>query len=247
METRITHPSAHSVQEDAGRDRPLILPLDLPREPQQQRSRRKRVALLVAAAVLFEERGFDAVSANEIAIRAGVSTGTFYLYFRNKRQVLLALLVRLLEGTQGRDISVLDEGFDPPAAIRHLVLEARTLDPLCYQIRRAYLELLPRDPEVAAYGEQMARLIHRQLLSIVRKSQAQGLTWPGLDVEETCRQLGMLLSWWSQTEPAPGEVPEEQQRHRLVVLADLVVHACFRDTCLVSHAEHESAFSQGKA
>ena len=57
--------------------------LDLPREPQQARSRKKRDALLKAAATMFIARGYDATTSDDIAAAAGVSVGTFYSYFRN--------------------------------------------------------------------------------------------------------------------------------------------------------------------
>src|SRR5437867_11382116 len=65
--------------------------LDLPRVPQQARSRRKCDAILAATSRLFAERGYDATTADDIAAAAGVSVGTFYAYFRNKRQAFLML------------------------------------------------------------------------------------------------------------------------------------------------------------
>ena len=61
----------------------------LPRVPQQARSREKRDEILKAAAAMFVARGYAATTSDEIAAAAGVSVGTFYNYFRNKRQVLV--------------------------------------------------------------------------------------------------------------------------------------------------------------
>lgn len=44
----------------------------------------KNHRLIEAAYQLFLEQGFDSVSIQEIADRAGVAKGTFYLYFRDK-------------------------------------------------------------------------------------------------------------------------------------------------------------------
>lgn len=49
-------------------------------------------ALLAAARSVFVEQGFDASSISEIARRAGVASGTVYLYFPNKRTLLLHVL-----------------------------------------------------------------------------------------------------------------------------------------------------------
>jgi AcrR family transcriptional regulator len=47
-----------------------------------------RGRLQEAALVLFAERGFDQVTAAEIAARAGVTERTFYRHFADKREVL---------------------------------------------------------------------------------------------------------------------------------------------------------------
>ncbi len=40
------------------------------------------------AAVLFEHKGIPATSINDIVRRAGIAKGTFYLYFRNKEDLI---------------------------------------------------------------------------------------------------------------------------------------------------------------
>src|SRR5215217_3342793 len=73
----------------------------LRRLPRQQRSRAKVAALLAAAERLFVERGYDAVTADAIAAAAGVSTGTFYSYFGDKRDVLIVLLAEHVDALLG--------------------------------------------------------------------------------------------------------------------------------------------------
>lgn len=41
---------------------------------------------------LFEKEGFDKVTVDEVCKKAGVSKGTFYVYFRSKEQVVLDML-----------------------------------------------------------------------------------------------------------------------------------------------------------
>ncbi|NLV78488.1 MAG: helix-turn-helix transcriptional regulator, partial [Rhodococcus sp.] len=52
---------------------------------------RRRTALIGAAAVLFAERGYDATPVAAIAQTAGVSSGTVFHYFGDKRGLFRAV------------------------------------------------------------------------------------------------------------------------------------------------------------
>lgn len=64
----------------------------------QQRARseeakdKRRQALLAAALDAFFERGFTATRMDDIAVRAGVSKGALYLYFKSKEALFQALV-----------------------------------------------------------------------------------------------------------------------------------------------------------
>jgi AcrR family transcriptional regulator len=55
----------------------------------RHRSERTRAAIRDAANVLFREHGVDATTVDAICAAAGVSKGTFYLYFHRKEDLLL--------------------------------------------------------------------------------------------------------------------------------------------------------------
>jgi len=63
-------------------------------EFRQERSRRSYEALVDAAIELFAKHGYDNVGTPEIANAAGVSVGTFYRYFDDKREVYLEIMRR---------------------------------------------------------------------------------------------------------------------------------------------------------
>ena len=58
----------------------------------QERALKTREKILMAALELYTEKGYHKTTVDEIAKRAGVSTGIAYRYFKNKKELLLAAL-----------------------------------------------------------------------------------------------------------------------------------------------------------
>ncbi len=67
------------------------------RIPRQKRSMERKMRVMEAARDLFAGKGLNGTSSNEIAREAGVSIGTFYNYFENKRMLFLEILKNHLE------------------------------------------------------------------------------------------------------------------------------------------------------
>ncbi len=214
-------------QHDVGTIQNLLADLDLPRVPQQARSRQKRDALLAAAVQLFEERGYDATTADDIAAVAGVSIGTFYGYFRNKRQMFLALFAESINSLLELGITNIDLSVDPRTAVRDTVHRALQRDKLSYCLRRAMSELMPRDPEIASYNHQLNRLIYGQVLEVAQKAATEGLTWPDLNIEDTCWVITLMLDQIWHSDPGPEELTDEQSHRQRNAVADLIYHALF--------------------
>ncbi|WP_067824489.1 TetR/AcrR family transcriptional regulator [Nocardia inohanensis] len=139
-------------------------------EPATRRAARaeaRRTALVRAAYDLITTRGFRGVGVDDIAVAAGVSHGTFYNYFDNKRDILDAVIDhafdlikdRLLgpEGDTAADsladfcaryARVIDRCYDlvagEPGLVNFLLLEASSIDDRvierCIQNARRYGE-----------------------------------------------------------------------------------------------------------
>lgn len=62
------------------------------RIPKQHRGIRTKQRIMKAAFHLFARKGIHGTNAQEIVDRAGVSVGSFYAYFRNKKTLLLEML-----------------------------------------------------------------------------------------------------------------------------------------------------------
>jgi len=67
------------------------------RTAQQQRSIKTRDWIMKAAFQLFAQKGIHGTNSKEIARKAGVSIGSFYSYFKNKKTLLLEILEDFLD------------------------------------------------------------------------------------------------------------------------------------------------------
>ncbi len=69
------------------------------RIPQQQRSIETRKRIEKAAFQLFSQKGIHGTNSKEIAKKAGVSIGSFYSYYKNKKKLLQEILEDFLDRT----------------------------------------------------------------------------------------------------------------------------------------------------
>lgn len=74
-----------------------------------QKKEEKRQGLLDAAYALFLEKGIVKTTINDIAERARVAKGTFYLYFRDKETVLQALVYKISYRILSESYAVMDK------------------------------------------------------------------------------------------------------------------------------------------
>lgn len=95
------------------------------RTPQQDRSIRTKHAIVQAAMRLFSEKGYHQTNTKQIAAAAGVSTGSFYSYFIDKRAVFLEVLTGyseiLLERIDASMAEINFRNMDKHALLTHLV------------------------------------------------------------------------------------------------------------------------------
>jgi len=106
------------------------------RVPQQARSIEKKKRLMDAAMAEFGDNGFHGTNAKGIAKAAGVSVGTFYAYFTDKKAILLEIITQhLLEVDHSVFKPLLhkvQEGATGREVVRHIVKlghEAHHLSP----------------------------------------------------------------------------------------------------------------------
>jgi AcrR family transcriptional regulator len=82
--------------------------------PTQARSRARVETILMAAGALLGEAGYDAVTTNMIAERAGVPVGSIYQFFETKDDIIVALVERFKQSIH----KLAAEGLDADGAAR---------------------------------------------------------------------------------------------------------------------------------
>jgi AcrR family transcriptional regulator len=109
------------------------------REPQQRRARQTVEAVLDAVVRILKREGFEAVTTNRVAEVAGVSIGSVYQYFPDKRAIFAALHERHIQEIDRLVEAKLMEHAASPldTLIRAMVeamIDAHTPDPELYEL-----------------------------------------------------------------------------------------------------------------
>jgi TetR/AcrR family fatty acid metabolism transcriptional regulator len=156
----------------------------------RQRRRDTTVELLVGAAETAIARvGYDAVTMNEIAAEAGCATGTLYLYFKDKQQLVMALVERHGRIFRERIEKAFAAGTDPLDKLRRATLTFLEY----FNQNRNYFKILNASnlfrrgvlPEALPKPEQEARKRFLAAnLEVIRQAQAQGLIRKDFSPEE---------------------------------------------------------------
>lgn len=83
------------------------------RRTNQQRTAATRAALVASARHLFEERGYDATSTEDIVGNAGVTRGALYHHFADKRDLLRAVVLEIQQEIAERVVAAALAETDP--------------------------------------------------------------------------------------------------------------------------------------
>lgn len=162
-------------------------PYRLGRRADGQSQRRKRI--IEAAEAVFHEKGFKAARLREIAERAGVGTGTLFLYAPDKPGLLLLIHNEHLHECIEKGFATLDRSQSLIDQIVHIFSEQyRYLgkDPrLSLQAAQGATFYLTRDrtipkDEVADYLDRRASL-RKRIAELVVAEQARGRVDPRID------------------------------------------------------------------
>lgn len=83
----------------------------------------RRTQILMGAAQVFAEKGYHKATTRKIAKAAGISEGTIYNYFNNKRELLVAMIE--LIATQSLKTIASEHAADDPKTFLTVILQDR--------------------------------------------------------------------------------------------------------------------------
>lgn len=142
-----------------------------PRSGQQSRSHRTQDAILRAAQDLFAVKGVHETSVNDIAERAERSVGSLYHHFRDKENLVSAVMDRITVEVEAG----LDAGLDPERwhdrGIRDIatgyLTDALALDQLQPGYKRIVSEVALTDPVTRDRHVELQKRVHEGLTQLM--------------------------------------------------------------------------------
>jgi len=187
----------------------------------QDRARKTFEALVEAAAQSFIEHGYDATGTPDIAERAGVSVGTFYRYFDDKKQVYLEVARRHLVTAYHEVMDRLTpERFagkarhDTIAEAIDVMVSIMTAHP---GMSRVFLEMTLRDPDVSALAKAFDDVARQRLATLVSTIAPPGMV-PDPDATAFIIHLA-AVECTNYLAGVRGEPPVSPERAKLALTA----------------------------
>ncbi len=109
------------------------------KRPRQQRGKDTVDSILEATARVLKHAGFDGLTTNAVAAKAGVSIGSLYQYFPNKEALVSALIERHCEEMNAAILAELTNVANLPIAqgaraVIELTFSAHAIDPALHRV-----------------------------------------------------------------------------------------------------------------
>ena len=133
------------------------------RKPQQKRSITTKAKLESAAKKLFSMKGYHGTNARDIAVEAGVSVGSFYSYFEDKKAIFMEIFRKHSEERTLEIIrNIPEDSIKAKQGVHQIIraiLDANALSP---EFHKEVMALRYSDPEIEALYQR----IHAQSIDI---------------------------------------------------------------------------------
>jgi AcrR family transcriptional regulator len=158
------------------------------------RGERTRQRLLAAARDVVEGQGYEHATIDDIADRAGVAHGTFYLYFKSKEDIFIAIARDV-----SREMQMAAEEPVPEALSRYDRIRYATASYLraYLRTRRMTGEFLAQSTRIPEVSQQVMTIRHAFAQVVERSLRHHGGERKDLDVEVASYALTGMVSWFA--------------------------------------------------
>jgi AcrR family transcriptional regulator len=169
---------------------------DAPTAPARSRAETRR-RLVEAGTELFAGSGLHAVTSAQIARRAGVASGTFYLHFPDKKALFREIVFEALDRLRERQDRAAASAADARAEYR-----ARTAELLRFaeENRDLVRVLFGRDHPAAELGEDVIERVVPDIESRLRERVAAGAAPTTLHLGAAAQAVAAMtvrvVAWW---------------------------------------------------
>lgn len=206
---------------------------ELPRQPQQQRSMAKQQAIFEATAELFAEKGYTHTNTKEIAARAGVSIGTLYFNFKDKRQILIGMLASQV--SRYAELEPVDHTAvrtDPIGYFSDQLKLAFPYDRVFYNLADGVRELSVQDEVFRGKLWVLIGAVNQRVREITEAGDTADMLHPNLDIEAAIGTVSALIFNLYAVLPSPADVDEEYYWRRFDAAVFMISRAIFREEYL---------------
>ena len=164
--------------------------------PPTVKGRDARRRLLEAGKKLFGADGYASARVLDITEAAGLSSGSFYRYFKDRRELLLVLLDEML--SEAFDFARARWDDDQPTESVRLTIE-RYFD--FYHRNNALMgvivELAQTDPDVREIWRESRQSFYTRIAHALSRGVTTGATRDDIDVEVAAELLGSMTEFYA--------------------------------------------------
>lgn len=196
-----------------------------PRPPRQARSSARREQLLCAGRVLFAEKGFEATSIAQIAAKANTAAGAFYIYFRSKRQLLVALMNELLERLSQVSLAPSATG-DIHQGLRTFLLAVFRVDLDYFGVIRAWQEASLIDAELGRMQTEIQSWTEGRILRVFELLQTHPTARADCDLPTFARMMDR--HFWALLARG-SHLSRKDFDREVITAADVIYHYLLSD------------------
>ncbi|MPZ60583.1 MAG: TetR family transcriptional regulator [Propionibacteriales bacterium] len=186
-----------TVQDEVGRDV----------EPKTRKGRRSKRALLDAARVVFRERGFAHARVSDMAAEAGMSNGAFYRYFKDKHDILMALLSELSEEMYEFSRVPWQPG-DPKHSVRESTLRYMELYRDNADLMRVEIEVAQTELTVHEVWRESRAMFFKRIARSLRRGQKEGIVRKDIDPDLAASLLGGMTEHYAYLQYVLKDEPQ---------------------------------------